>query len=262
MTLIDAIILGIVQGLTEFLPISSSGHLALSNRLLGFDKESLGIEFDILLHFSTLLAVLIYFRKKLILMIVSLFKQGSNKDKKMIWLLIVGTLPVVFIGLLLKDSVETISSRPILVCILLCTTGIILFLPVWLKINKKINLGKASALIIGFSQALAILPGISRSGVTITTGMILGISPKKAAEFSFLLAIPAIVGGTILKMNEISSIPANQFGIYLGGMIAAFITGLIAIFCVLNLISKGKFAHFGFYCLFIGTTGLIYFASR
>ena len=147
-------------------------------------------------------------------------------------------------------------------CILLCTTGIILFLPVWLKINKKINLGKASALIIGFSQALAILPGISRSGVTITTGMILGISPKKAAEFSFLLAIPAIVGGTILKMNEISSIPANQFGIYLGRMIAAFITGLIAIFCVLNLISKGKFAHFGFYCLFIGTTGLIYFASR
>ncbi len=262
MTLIDAIILGIVQGLTEFLPISSSGHLALSHQLLGFDKESAGIEFDILLHFSTLLAVLIYFRKKLILMIMSLLKKGENKDKKMIWLLIIGTLPVVFIGLLLKDSIEKISSWPILVCTLLCITGIILFLPIWLKSNKRINLGKASALIIGFSQALAILPGISRSGVTITTGMMLGVSPKTAAEFSFLLAIPAILGGTILKMNEISSIPADQFGIYLVGMIAAFITGLIAIFCVLNLISKGRFAYFGFYCLFIGTTGLIYFASR
>jgi undecaprenyl-diphosphatase len=262
MTLIDAIILGIVQGLTEFLPISSSGHLALSHQLLGFDKKSAGIEFDILLHFATLLAVLIYFRKKLILMIVSLLKQGKNKDKKMIWLLIIGTLPVVFIGLLLKDSVETLSSNPSLVCTLLCITGIILFLPVWLKSNKTRNLGKTSAVIIGFSQALAILPGISRSGLTITTGMMLGVSPKTAAEFSFLLAIPAILGGTILKMNEISSIPANQFGIYLSGMTAAFITGLIAIFCVLNLISKGKFAYFGFYCLFIGTTGLIYFASR
>jgi len=92
--------------------------------------------------------------------------------------------------------------------------------------------------------------------------MLLGVSPKKAAEFSFLLAIPAILGGTILKMNEISSIPTNQFEIYLAGMLAAFITGLIAIFCVLKLISRGKFVHFGFYCLFVGTTGLIYFATR
>ena len=262
MTLIDAIILGLVQGLTEFLPVSSSGHLALSHQLLGFEKESAGIEFDILLHFATLLAVLIYFRQKLISMIMSLFKKGSNEDKKMIYLLIIGTLPVVLIGLLLKDRVETISARPIVVSTLLCSTGIILFIPVWLKNNKINKLGNNSALIIGFSQALAILPGISRSGVTITTGIILGVSPKIAAEFSFLLAIPAILGGTILKMNEISSIPADQFGIYLVGMITAFITGLIAIFCVLNLISKGKFAYFGFYCLFIGTTGLIYFATR
>ena len=135
-------------------------------------------------------------------------------------------------------------------------------IPVWLKNSKVNKLGNKSSLIIGFSQALAILPGISRSGATITTGIMLGISPKIAAEFSFLLVIPAILGGTILKMNEISLIPPNQFGIYLGGMIAAFIAGLIAIFCVLNLISKGKFAYFGFYCLLVGTTGLIYFASR
>jgi len=262
MTLIDAIILGIVQGLTEFLPISSSGHLALSHQLLGSEKESSGIEFDILLHLATLLAVLIYFRQKLLSIMMSLFKKGSNEDKNMIWLLVIGTLPVVLIGLILKDKVETISANPILVSTLLCITGMILFLPVWVKNNKINKLGNARALIIGFSQALALLPGISRSGVTITTGMMLGVSPKIAAEFSFLLAIPAILGGTILKMNEISSIPTNQFGIYLAGMFAAFITGLIAIFCVLNLISRGKFAYFGFYCLFIGTTGLIYFASR
>ena len=262
MNLIDAIILGIVQGLTEFLPISSSGHLALSYQLLGFEKDAVGIEFDILLHFSTLLAVLIYFRRKLFLMTMSLVKKGSHEDKKMIWLLMIGTLPVVFLGLLLKDKVEAISSNPILVSSLLCFTGIILFLPVWLKNSKVNKLGNKSSLIIGFSQALAILPGISRSGATITTGIMLGISPKIAAEFSFLLVIPAILGGTILKMNEISLIPPNQFGIYLGGMIAAFIAGLIAIFCVLNLISKGKFAYFGFYCLLVGTTGLIYFASR
>ena len=262
MTLIESIILGVVQGLTEFLPISSSGHLALSHQLLEFDEESAGIEFDILLHFATLLAVLIYFRKNLFSILISLLKKGSNEDKRMIWFLFIGTLPVVIIGLLIKDKVETISDNPILVSILLCLTGIILFLPIWIKNNKVNNLGSRSSLIIGFFQALALLPGISRSGVTITAGMLLGVSPKKAAEFSFLLAIPAILGGTIIKMNEISSIPTNQFEIYLAGMLAAFITGLIAIFCVLKLISRGKFVHFGFYCLFVGTTGLIYFATR
>ena len=137
MTLIDAIILGIVQGLTEFLPISSSGHLALSHQLLGFDKESAGIEFDILLHFATLLAVLIYFRQKLFSILMSLIKKGPNEDKHMLWFLFIGTLPVVIIGLLLKDKVEPISDNPILVSILLFLTGIILFLPVWIKNNTK-----------------------------------------------------------------------------------------------------------------------------
>ena len=262
MNLIEAIILGIVQGLTEFLPISSSGHLALMEEALGFSQESSTIEFDLLLHFSTLLAVVLYFRKRLISLFLSVFRTGDTDEKKLITFLILGTIPIVIIGFLFKDKVEVISEDPILVCIFLSITGLILFLPSFIKksiSNKEVTVG--CSFIIGIAQAIALLPGISRSGSTITMGMLLGIPPKRCAEFSFLLGIPAICGAMVLKMKEISSLKADLLIVYSAGMIAAFLTGLIAIFCVLNLIAKGKFKYFGFYCLLIGITGLIYFTS-
>ena len=262
MNLIDAIILGIVQGLTEFLPISSSGHLALMEEALGFSNESSTIEFDLLLHFSTLLAVVIYFRKKLTQLLLGSYQTNKPNEKKLILFLTIGTIPIVIIGFLFKDKVEAISEDPILVCALLCTTGLILFLPDLIKKpNRNKELTKGSSFIIGIAQAIALLPGISRSGSTISIGILLGISPKRCADFSFLLGIPAICGAIILKMKEISSLKGELLIIYSAGMVSAFLTGLIAIYCVLNLIAKGKFKYFGFYCLLIGITGLIYFTS-
>jgi undecaprenyl-diphosphatase len=229
---------------------------------LGFSQESSTIEFDLLLHFSTLLAVIIYFRKRLSSLLLSVFRAGSPDEKKMITFLIVGTIPIVIIGFLFKDKVEVISEDPILVCTFLSITGLILFLPSFIKKsigNKEVTVGHS--FIIGIAQAIALLPGISRSGSTITMGMLLGIPAKRCAEFSFLLGIPAICGAIVLKMKEISSLKADLLIVYSTGMIAAFLTGLIAIFCVLNLIAKGKFKYFGFYCLLIGITGLIYFTS-
>ena len=261
MNLIESIILGIVQGLTEFLPISSSGHLSIMEEALGFSKESSSIEFDLLLHFATLLAVLVYFRDKLITILFGLFKPESKEAKKLTAHLIIGTIPIVILGFLFKDRVEAISENPVLVCSLLCFTGTILFIPSLLKRNKQPITFRRSFL-IGIAQAIALFPGISRSGSTITMGIILGISPKKCAEFSFLLGIPAICGAMVLKMNEISSLDSKLLSIYSAGMISAFLTGLIAIFCVLRLVEKGKFKYFGFYCLLVGITGLIYFTSR
>ena len=134
--------------------------------------------------------------------------------------------------------------------------------PSWLKKVDRHKITFTRSFIIGIAQAIALFPGVSRSGSTITMGIILGISPKKCAEFSFLLGIPAICGAMVLKMNEISSIDKKLLLTYSIGMIAAFLTGLVAIFCVLRLIEKGKFKFFGFYCLLVGITGLIYFTSR
>lgn len=262
MNLIESIILGIVQGLTEFLPISSSGHLSLMEEVLGFSKESSSIEFDLLLHFSTLLAVLVYFRKQLIKLSLGLFSAEINDEKKLISHLIIGTVPIVILGFIFKDKVEGISENPSLVCCFLCTTGLILFIPSWLKKVDRNKITFTKSFIIGIAQAIALFPGVSRSGSTITMGIMLGISPKKCAEFSFLLGIPAICGAMVLKMNEISSIDEKLLLTYSIGMIAAFLTGLVAIFCVLRLIEKGKFKFFGFYCLLVGITGLIYFTSR
>lgn len=262
MNLIESIILGIVQGLTEFLPISSSGHLSIMEEALGFSKESSSIEFDLLLHFATLLAVLVYFRDKLITILFGLFKPESKEAKRLTAHLIIGTIPIVILGFLFKDRVEAISENPVLVCGLLCFTGTILFIPSLLKRNNKQPITFRRSFLIGIAQAIALFPGISRSGSTITMGIILGISPKKCAEFSFLLGIPAICGAMVLKMNEISSLDGKLLSIYSAGMISAFLTGLIAIFCVLRLVEKGKFKYFGFYCLLVGITGLIYFTSR
>ena len=137
-----------------------------------------------------------------------------------------------------------------------------LFVPSWLRRNDKEQITFRRSFLIGIAQAIALFPGISRSGSTITMGIVLGISPKKCAEFSFLLGIPAICGAMVLKMNEISSLDGKLLTIYSAGMISAFFTGLIAIFCVLRLVEKGKFKYFGFYCLLVGITGLIYFTSR
>ncbi len=258
----DAIILGIIQGLTEFLPVSSSGHLALAQDLIGLDAKQSPIIFDLLLHVATLLAVLIYFRKRLLHLIAALFNSKRQEDRRLIMLLCVATCPIVVIGLSLKDSLEQVREHPVLVSLLLCITGLILFIPGWVKTKSSRNPNLRSAIVMGLAQSLALLPGISRSGSTIAAGMTMGIRPALAAEFSFLLAVPAISGATLLKINEISSVPLDQVGIYLAGMSVAFLTGLFAIYAVISSLRHGKFGYFGTYCITIGIGGLIYFSTR
>ena len=258
----DAIILGIVQGLTEFLPVSSSGHLALTQDLIGLDNGKPPIVFDLLLHVATLFAVLIYFRKRIFSLVLSLFDRTRKEEHRLILFLTVATIPIVITGLCLREHLENVRNHPAIVSLLLCVTGLILFVPGWVKSKPTANPKLHTSILMGCAQALALLPGISRSGSTIAAGLALGVRPAIAAEFSFLLAIPAISGATVLKMDEISAIPQDQALIYITGIAIAFFTGLLAIYAVISSIRHGKFAYFGIYCITIGIAGLIYFSMR
>ncbi|MFP6872803.1 MAG: undecaprenyl-diphosphate phosphatase [Verrucomicrobiales bacterium] len=258
----DAIILGIIQGLTEFLPVSSSGHLAIAQDVMGLDAKEAPVIFDLLLHVATLLAVLIYFRKRLFSLAAALFNSKRQEERRLIMLLCVATCPIVVIGLSLKDSLEQVREHPVMVSLLLCITGLILFVPGWVKTKSSRSPDFRSSIAMGLAQSLALLPGISRSGSTIAAGMAMGLRPALAAEFSFLLAVPAISGATLLKIDEISSVPLDQVAIYLTGILVAFLTGLFAIYTVISSLRHGKFAYFGIYCITIGIAGLIYFSTR
>lgn len=267
MTTIEAIILGIVQGLTEFLPVSSSGHLVLVQKLMKVDDP--GVTFELLVHLGTLFSVLIYFRKELFTLLRAVFDSKMIEERKMIGYLAIGTVPAAFFGLQFKEFFERAYENPVLVSGLLLVTGSIMFIPRLLKGRMGENpVRLPSALIMGFGQAVAILPGVSRSGSTIVAGLASGVKPAKAAEFSFLLAIPAIGGAAVLQLKKIMELPAvEQEAIkaaltpYLWGALFSFIFGLIAVFAVLSTIRKGKFEYFGYYCFVAGILGLIYFGS-
>ncbi|MDF1850056.1 MAG: undecaprenyl-diphosphate phosphatase [Verrucomicrobiales bacterium] len=267
MSFLEAIILGLVQGLTEFLPVSSSGHLVLTQEFLGVKDK--GVTFEILVHFGTLLSVVIYFWKPLWRMCLSIlppFKEEYAKDRRMIGFLALASVPAAFVGFSpLKDLFEGAYDRPAMVGIFLIITGLILFLPrVIRKMTKEregTEIGWKAALAMGVGQAFAILPGISRSGSTIVSGMLAGAKSGAAAEFSFLMAIPAIAAATLLEARKLESLDASLLGPYFAGAAIAFLSGLIAIFTVLAAIRRGKFEYFGIYCLIAGTVAFFYFRS-
>lgn len=264
MNFVEAMILGLVQGLTEFLPVSSSGHLVLTQKLLGIDDK--GVTFEVLVHFGTLLSVLIYFWKPLWRMILSIippFKSEYAKERKMIGYLALASIPAAIVGFSsLKDVFESTYERPAIVGLFLMVTGAILFLPRLLKKQKGENeMGIKSAIVMGIGQAFAILPGISRSGSTIVSGMMAGVKPSAAAEFSFLMAIPAIAAASLLEARKLSDVEAALFVPYLAGAIVAFLSGLIAIYSVLAAIRRGKFEYFGVYCLIAGLAAFLYFRA-
>ena len=261
MSHLEAIIVGIIQGLTEFLPVSSSGHLVLAQELMGIDDP--GLTFELLLHLGTLMSVLIYFRATLARLARALFDPSMKKDRALIGYLAIATVPVGLVGLTLRKQVEGLGENPSAVCVFLCVTGLLLFVPRMLAKRNDAELSLRSAIAMGCGQACAVLPGISRSGSTIVAGMATGVRPSRAAEFSFLLAIPAIAGASAVEFlghyEEID--PGKLFGPYLAGAIAAFVFGLVAVYAVLQVIRRGKFEYFAYYCLLIGITGLIYFQT-
>ncbi|MCP4703558.1 MAG: undecaprenyl-diphosphate phosphatase, partial [candidate division Zixibacteria bacterium] len=245
MSYFEAILLGVIQGLTEILPISSSGHLVLTEHILQLKQP--GILFELMVHFGTLLSVLVYFHKKIFGMIKSVFDSSRSAERKMVYYLIVGTIPAVIAALLLDDFFEEAFSSPVMTSVMLLVTGLILLSTKYAKL-KKLELNIPRSVIIGIGQALAIMPGISRSGTTISTGLFLGLKPYEVAEFSFLLSIPAILGAIVFKFKAVLSLNSEILGPYLVGTIFAFLTGLFAVYIMLDLIRKGKFVYFGIYC--------------
>ncbi|MFH2050644.1 MAG: undecaprenyl-diphosphate phosphatase [bacterium] len=255
MSYIDAIILGIIQGLTEFLPISSSGHLVLAQNLLGVKQP--GVSFELVVHLGTLLAVLVYFRWQLIALIKSIFDSTMKEERSIILFLIVGTIPAVIVGLFFKDFFEEAFGSPAFTSAMLIVTGLILFSTKLVKQgNKQVSL--ITAIIMGIGQAFAILPGISRSGSTIAAGMLFGVYPSKAAEFSFLLAIPAILGAVVLKFSDLLAIDKALIGHYAVGAVFSFIFGLAAVSMLLAIVKKGKLEYFAYYCVAVGSVGLYF----
>jgi len=263
MTFLEAIILGLVQGLTEFLPVSSSGHLVLTQELMGVEDK--GVTFEILVHFGTLLSVIIYFWKRLwglFLSILPPFKEERKEDRKMIGYLAIASVPAAIVGFSpLKDHFEGAYEKPALVGLLLVLTGAILFLPRLLKTKGTKEVGIKSAITMGLGQALAILPGVSRSGSTIVSGMVSGTKSSAAAEFSFLMAIPAIAAASLLEVKDLVTIETELLGAYIAGGVVAFLSGLAAIYAVLAAIRRGKFEYFGVYCVIAGLLAFFYFRS-
>jgi len=263
MTFLEAIILGLVQGLTEFLPVSSSGHLVLTQELMGVEDK--GVTFEILVHFGTLLSVIIYFWKRLwglFLSILPPFKEERKEDRKMIGYLAIASVPAAIVGFSpLKDHFEGAYEKPALVGLLLVLTGAILFLPRLLKTKGTKEVGIKSAITMGLGQALAILPGVSRSGSTIVSGMVSGTKSSAAAEFSFLMAIPAIAAASLLEVKDLVTIETELLGAYIMGGVVAFLSGLAAIYAVLAAIRRGKFEYFGVYCVIAGLLAFFYFRS-
>jgi undecaprenyl-diphosphatase len=260
MTITEAAILGIIQGVTEFLPISSSGHLVLTDALLGTSDQS--VSFEIWLHLGTLAAVIVYFFPRLIGLVTCPFRRSESaqvaEQRKLLVAVIIGTIPAVVLGLLFKSSIEAAFSSPHLTSAMLIITGIIL-LATGFAVNRDRPLGAGRAIVIGLAQALAMLPGISRSGSTIAAGMFLGVDPARAAEYSFLLAVPAIGGAFLLDMVStggafLDADTAVRYGV---GTFTSFIFGIASIAVLLRIIRRGKFRYFGIYCFIVGVVSFL-----
>lgn len=256
MTYFDAVLLGILQGLTEFLPVSSSGHLVLAQAILGVKQP--GVSFEVLAHLGTLLAVLIYFRLPIALLIRSIFDGNMKKERAVIGYLIIGTIPAGLAGLLFRDFFEQAFSSPVMTSLMLFVTGLILLSTRFYRKGGK-SIGVLSAIIMGIGQAAAILPGISRSGTTIAVGMASGVESSRVAEFSFLLAIPVILGAVVLKRNELLDINSSLIGQYLAGMVFSFLLGLVAVHVVMTVVKRGKLDYFAYYCFAASGVGLYLF---
>lgn len=261
---IKIILLGIVQGLTEFLPVSSSGHLVLAEKVFNLHSEHIYLE--VFLHFGTFMAVLIIFWKDVYGIIRALWKKiflrqeatSSVNYIHLFFCLLIGTIPAAILGLLFKDYVESAFTSSRFVSCMLIFTGLFLFLTKFSKIRKE-SVGVFDSLIIGIAQGLALLPGISRSGWTIGTGLFRGVKGNKAAEFSFLLSLPAILGASVLKMKEglNQNLPLETLELYFLGALFAFIFGYLSIKFLLRIIKKGKLEYFGYYCIIVGILSLI-----
>lgn len=265
MELVKAIILGLVQGLAEFLPISSSGHLVLMAEFLNFQDK--GMTFDVFLHFGTLLATFVAFRHEISKMLMAPYfiwiKKSTdpelNEYLRWDYYVIVASIPAAFVGLLFKHQIEAFFDSTLFVYSMLFLTGLIVSSTRFLKERGK-DFNYSNSFVVGIAQAFAILPGISRSGSTIFTGMAFGINPDKVARFSFIMSLPAVMGAVLLETKDMIAehvaLNPDQMTHYIVGTLVAFISGWLAIIWLLDMVKKGRLQWFGYYCLLISIAGL------
>lgn len=249
----EAIIAGIVQGVTEFVPVSSSGHLVFVHSFFGFKSDNLF--FNLYLHMATLLAVFVYFRRE----ILSLFTERRSWIK----FIVLASIPAAVVGFLFKRNIAPVFHSPRMVSAMLFVSAFFLLsaesgFRIFRNNAKGINTN--NAILIGFAQALALFPGVSRSGTTISTGLFSGIDKKEVFLFSFLMSIPVIMGGFLLKVLtcETSAALSDNMGPYILGSVAAFFAALVSLRFLWFMIKKSKLYVFGLYCLAAGTMGLIF----
>ena len=273
MNFISAILMGILQGVAEFLPISSSGHLALYQRFFGMENfEETQMFFTVLLHFGTLISVFIVYWRDIVdmirefcLAVAGLVRRDEGGTppppaRRMVMLIVVATLPL-FVMIFFKDAIEALFANTLLVSCALIVTGFILFFSDRMARGRKNakNATVVDALIVGAGQALAIIPGLSRSGTTISVGMMRGFDRSFAVRFSFLLSIPAVLGATVLELKDAieAGIDTSMLPVYLVGVVVSAVVGYFAIRLVKSLADKGKFGKFAYYCWAVGLGSFI-----
>ncbi|MCE5259310.1 MAG: undecaprenyl-diphosphatase UppP [Chloroflexi bacterium] len=261
MNFLQALVLGIIQGLTEFLPVSSSGHLVVVPWLLGWPQPD--VMFDAMLHLGTVVALLVAFWRDIIKLIVgwfnSIFKRGQpTLEGRLAWLLILSAVPAAILGFLFNDLFESLFGTPRLVAILLLVTAFILWVSEKLSKRERTleSLTWVDALLMGMAQGIAIAPGISRSGATLASGLIRGLKREDTARFSFLMAIPVIIGASGYKLLD-ASITSSQLGILLVGFLAALISGFLVIRAFLNFVRGHSLKPFAWYCACAGVAALV-----
>lgn len=256
MSWLEALILGIVQGLTEYLPVSSSGHLAIGSALFGIEGEE-NLAFTIVVHVATVLSTLVVLWKEIEWLFRGLFKFQMNTETKYVINILISMIPIGIVGVFFKDTVEEIFGSGLMIvgCMLLLTAALLAF-SYYAKPRPKETISKKDAFIIGLAQACAVMPGLSRSGSTIATGLLLGDNKAKLAQFSFLMVIPPILGEALLdglKMMKgedvVGDIPALSLAV---GFLAAFVAGCIACKWMINIVKKGKLIYFAIYCAIAG----------
>ena len=255
MDAIEAVILGLVQGLTEFFPVSSSGHLAMLQAFFGGREEG-GLLFEVAVHVATLFAIVFFYRIRIRALILGFF-GGDRETVEYVGKLGVATLPAVVIGLTAKDWIEAQFSNPVLVGCALLLTGCIVLSTRWTaKSAVAAAPGWGVALAIGFAQALAILPGISRSGSTVALALALGVAPLAAAEFSFLMGIIAITGAAVLMIPDLQAVEQGQLMVLGMGGFAALVSGVVAISLFVKMLDRSLFHYWAGYCWLVGSAFL------
>lgn len=266
---LQALILGLLQGLTEYLPVSSSGHLQIGQMLLGIDPEVGGLTFDIVVHVATVLATLVVLWKEVAWIFRGLIKWQWNDEARYTLNIIISMIPIGIVGLFFKDQIEALFEGTLIVGICLCITAMLLALTHYYTPRTREHISPLHAFIIGIAQACAVLPGLSRSGSTIATGLLLGNSRKTLAQFSFLMVIPPILGEALLDFKHIFAPSAEYLAkhgaataidpwVLLVGFIAAFLSGCFACKAMIALVKRCSLIWFAIYCAILGLSVIGY----